>query len=184
MNCDIDLTFPFRPKSLESDLPSLKLTTTNGLKILYLNARSVNMPNKIDEIEHIIHSAKTTIHIIAITETWLNKESEKYVNIQNYSSTFCSRPNKLGGGVAIFIRKEIQNYEITASFSDDRDSFLHINLKFKNKIWNLLCIYRKPNGLIEEIKSFLDTLESFLSNSPNDTLIVGDLNFNLKLIDD
>lgn len=117
MNFDIDLTFPFCPKAVESDLPSLKLTNSNGLKMLYLNARSVNMPNKIDEIEH---STKTTIHIIAITETWLSKESEKYFNIQNYCSTFCSRPNKQGGGVAILIRKEIQNYEITSSFSDDK----------------------------------------------------------------
>lgn len=48
---DIDLSFPFHPKATVSDLTSLKLTKTNGLKILYLNARSVNMPNKIDEIE-------------------------------------------------------------------------------------------------------------------------------------
>lgn len=181
---NIDLSFPFCPKTTVSDLPHLKFNTINGLKILYLNARSVNMPDKIDEIEHIIHSTKTTIHIIAITETWLSKESEKYVSIKNYTPIFCSRPNKPAGGVAIFIRNEIQNFEIATSFSDDRDSILSVHIKFRQKSLNLICIYRKPNGLIDEVKCFLDTLEKFLTDSSKDTLIVGDFNFNLKLKDE
>lgn len=72
-----------------------------SLKILYLNAR--NLTNKTLDIEQIINSTTTRIHILAITETFASKDSSQYINITNYSPVFSSRQTKQGGGVALFV---------------------------------------------------------------------------------
>lgn len=66
---EIDMTLPFSPTIYNlNNLSSLKVNQSNSLKLLYLNARSVK--NKIEDISNIVNNTNTTIHIIAITETW------------------------------------------------------------------------------------------------------------------
>lgn len=50
---EIDLTLPFQPASCDVELHSLHFHNSQSLKLLYLNALSLNSQNKQDEIAHI-----------------------------------------------------------------------------------------------------------------------------------
>lgn len=181
---EIDLTIPFEPTLNDSTIHNLQFSSDQSFKLLYLNARSLNNPNKIDEIEHIVHSTKTTIHVIAITEIWLNDESAKFINIKNYTPIFCCRPTNRAGGVAIFVINQLTNFEIIEKYSNDSDSFLNIKITLKKCFINVICIYRQPNNRLDHIAAFLDKLENCLANTSRNTIVVGDFNFNLNLKND
>lgn len=179
---EIDLSFDFHPNINSTNTSSLKFNTDKSMKILYVNARSLNTGH-IEEIEQTIHLSKSIIHVIAITETWVN-EANKFINIRNYTPNFCSRPNKRGGGVAIFILDHLSDFEIVDSYSNDHDSYLNIKLHFNENFVNLICVYRKPSSNLPNLIFFWDKFESFLRNTSNNTIVVGDFNFNLKLKED
>ena len=68
-------------------------------KILFANARSA--ANKIDMISTI--AVQQSIKCLAVAETWFNDtHSEDFTNFPNYVCFRNDRPNKIGGGVAIW----------------------------------------------------------------------------------
>lgn len=179
---ELDLDFNFHPRIHVTTATSLQFITDTSLKILYVNARSLNTRH-VEEIEQIIHQSKATIHVIAVTETWVSG-ANKFINITNYTPTFCSRPNKRGGGVALFVLDHLSDFEVVDSYSNDHDSYLNIKLHFKQSYVNVLCVYRKPSLLVQHLNFFWEKLESFLKNTSNNTIVVGDFNINLRLKDD
>lgn len=76
-----------------------------GLSILYMNIRSLR--NKLSDLEVTLHLMKTEIDFLVITENWLHPDNQKFYNIQNYKPFFCSRTDKKGGGVAMYVREDI-----------------------------------------------------------------------------
>lgn len=73
--------------------PSKQKISTNSIKLLYLNACSIK--NKMDEVSVCISKFKTTIHILAITETWLRaNDDHKCLNLKNYTAITIGRPKK------------------------------------------------------------------------------------------
>lgn len=173
---DLDLDQHFKPSIQSTDL-AFNFKKSGSLKILYLNSRS--LANKTFEIEQIISSKKAPVHLIAITETWLNEDNCKYVNISNFTPIHSCRPTERGGGVAFYIRSNLQFDEID-SFSDDRNSLLHIKVKINNKYQHIVCVYRQPNTTTALIDEFLSMFYTFiLRKKYRNVLILGDFNFNL-----
>jgi hypothetical protein len=75
-------------------LPSVLLTNANHLL------------NKLDELSLIASAIKPDI--IAITETWLNKDIlDSVCSISSYSVVRKGRQNALGGGVMLYIRNNL-----------------------------------------------------------------------------
>ena len=67
------------------------------VNILHINIRSLK--NKIDSLKYLLASTTETIHIIALSETWLS-ESDFIgtVSLSNYKFAFTNATNKSGIG--------------------------------------------------------------------------------------
>jgi hypothetical protein len=149
-------------------------TSINCNNILYLNARSIRN-EKFDELMSIIAHTPHTIHLICITETWLNPDEEIYYNIPNYNCYFQSR-NKRGGGVSIYVHVSIKS-DIVCKFNDNNDSYLLIKLlnMSRNSVTNIGVIYRAPNS---DIQHFYENITELFKKE--NTIIIGDMNINIQ----
>ncbi|RNA14564.1 RNA-directed DNA polymerase from mobile element jockey [Brachionus plicatilis] len=78
----------------------------NYLKCFETNATS--LVNKLNELQIIINTYVQ--NVIAITETWFNNKSNRSIN--NYTSYIKDRGEMAGGGVALFIRNDVDSCEV------------------------------------------------------------------------
>ncbi|KAJ8039628.1 hypothetical protein HOLleu_13681 [Holothuria leucospilota] len=97
--------------------------------ILHINARS--LPKKIDSVLSFISSVNNyPFSVIVITETWLYKNDYTALyNIPNYTFVCKGRSDKRGGGVGLYIKREL-DFTITdnPNMSNQLESlFVQIN---------------------------------------------------------
>ena len=76
-----------------------------NLTIMQWNSRSIK-----NKFEEFVDAVSTTYpHIVAIQESHL-KNKDKLPNIQNYNIHRKDRPGDRGGGLILFVRKDIKYY--------------------------------------------------------------------------
>ena len=80
----------------------------NSLKCLCLNARSIK--NTFLELEADINNKG--YDIVGITETWLGEEDGEEYNLEGYKLIRKDRIGKRGGGVALYVKDNLNVYEI------------------------------------------------------------------------
>ena len=145
-----------------------------GLHLLHININS--LLSKIDELRSII--SKTNPAILGVTETKLdNSIQDSEIHIENYVLIRCDR-NRNGGGVACYVRNDINFNHKTVFSSEIENIFIDIILP-KSKPFTVGIFYRPPNKY-----NFLDLInEDFnkLNTENNDIFILGDMNINLFL---
>lgn len=110
------------------------------LKCIYTNATS--LVNKWDEFNSLVQ-ANDFPHIIMITETWFNSMSIKHLS--NYSLFNRDREELIGGGVAIYVRNDIDAYEANDFCFSQRcteQAWCYIHIGTEKVL--LGCIYRPP----------------------------------------
>jgi hypothetical protein len=88
-----------------------------SLRLLYTNATSLS--NKWDEFISLIQYSHFP-HILLITETWFNIKS--ITSVDNYSLFFKNREQIKGGGVAVYVRNDIESFEIIEKGFDNLQS--------------------------------------------------------------
>lgn len=159
------------------DFQSVNFYDNRSLKILYLNARSLR--NKRHPLEYILRELNYMVDLIIITETWF-KNDEPEFKIPNFMGYFANRPNKTGGGVAIFINKRVK-YDSSKirTFSNDMHSYVSVVIKCSDKLHKIIGFYRPPSMNDEELNDFYDILGSVMSNSEIHTELFGDFHFNI-----
>lgn len=174
---EINIPLPDTKSTSIVDINNVVFDKHETLKILYLNARSIN--NKNEEIYSIIKNTKHEIHIISITETWMKPENVNFFNFDGYSTLFSCRPTKTGGGAAIFIKNCI-NYEIIHNYSDNLNSYICAKIIFKNQNWLITNIYRAPYNNTENISTFFTEFNNILEKLQSTrSIITGDFNINI-----
>lgn len=175
-NDNNEYTISVQPQiSTKICLSDIQFKNNKSLKILYLNARSIQ--NKTEELQFII-TQTVDFDIVVITEHWLNDTTVNYFLMENYVNVFACRPNRIGGGSAILIKKNIKHKTIF-KFSDDNNSFtcVQIETSSKEKI-NISSIYRNTIYTNLAIQTFFQQLSDFLDVTTNtETIIIGDFNF-------
>ena len=106
-----------------------------GFHCAHLNSRSLF--NKLDIVSQMLHYTNLKLHILGISETWLNGQIiDNFVNIEGYDLLRLDRtwaePNsntvKRGGGVSLYIRN-------TLSWKDDKVKFLNRSENFLEIQW-------------------------------------------------
>ena len=83
---------------------------SSNFSLVHFNCRS--MARNFDKLKDSVKGLDFPFDVIAVSETWLkdNDTSSSY-SIDGYSSFQCSRLNKTGGGVALYINETLQpNY--------------------------------------------------------------------------
>lgn len=172
---EIDLSLPFEPivHTLD-DIKQIQFDKQNSLKLLYLNARSIS--NKIEDLNKLLTTINETVHLIAISESWL-KDDSSCLNINNYNVVSVTRSgSRVGGGVVLLIHHSITNYDCIYTYSDEFLSILSVKLIITNREHIVSVIYNPPN----RGQQFIEVLETFMNSQKNkNSIIIGDVNINL-----
>ena len=149
----------------------------NQFSLLHFNIRSIR--NKHDDLCHYLDSLNTTFSVIGLTETWLTDNCPETYDIPTHCLITKNRKTKTGGGVGLYITKNI-SFKVRDDlgiFCEEIFESICVELKLndKNKVL-IAVIYRPPNN---KINDFTDSLESFLININKENkkcYLMGDFN--------
>ena len=123
--------------------------------------------------------------IIGVSETWLTPTNIAQCELDNYKLITCNRINRQGGGVALYIRNNIDFVELTdLGINDDNIcqslfiEFLISNHKVVYYVTDI--IYRPPNADVIFFNDYLDKTFNYLNKSNKlISYLMGDFNINL-----
>lgn len=170
------------PKNLiQIPLNSQLEVETKGLKVILINARSVN--NKAESISEYITERK--VDVCCITETWLKEDDDINTIVcgnltpPGYSLLHTARKGKQGGGVAIVHRSSLKVIKQTVNVFE---SFEHIEvlLQTGSDYVRLAVVYRPPSS---SKSKFTEDFTTYLENhalSSGKLLILGDFNIHIE----
>lgn len=144
--------------------------------VLHINARSAC--NKTDHIVYFLSEFTSQFDIIMLTETWYNNDSNM-LHLTDYNNYFINRPNKRGGGVAIYV-KGCYKYNIVPEFSVITTDFEILTLKYNLAV--LSVVYKPPNGNSSQFVQFFERFLEYV-NKNNFRLICGG-DFNINILED
>ena len=115
--------------------------------------------------------------VLVFTETWLSPQlANDEILINNFEPPYRKdRDNRLGGGVAIYVRSGMQSKQRTDLIHGDIEA-LCIEVTIKHKKLLICGIYRPPNSN----NNYYDLIENKFDNLSNistkDLIILGDFN--------
>ena len=149
----------------------------NNLKIAHLNVHCLEP--KTDQIQHYL--CKYDIDILALSETFLNDNiTDSHVSIDGYKLFRKDRVDRIGGGVAFYVRNGIEvTPEDTLNNSQIEALFLSLKCPTRSP-FIICCMYRPPNSSSVYYDQMLELIDASL-NITEDIILMGDLNFNYVL---
>ncbi|XP_055616637.1 uncharacterized protein LOC129762427 [Toxorhynchites rutilus septentrionalis] len=151
-----------------------KIATRFPLKILQINIRGMNNPNKFDSIKEFLNRYVGVIAVLVVGETWVQSERTNLFKINGYKSFFSCRPECSGGGLAVYVREAIVFDEL-GNVHANGFHHVHLRLDASGTPFHIHAIYRPPSF---DSSVFFRNLESLLSASKANQfhVIVGDIN--------
>ena len=157
-----------------------KSKPTNAFSCIHMNSRS--LLNNFDNIIEFLSSVKLHPTVLCVTETWFQEHAvHPLCNIDGYKFEGISRLTRRGGGVGVFINKNVQyirRLDLEQNDSCIESVFVEI---YNNNNPGIIVgsIYRPPD---QSVDIFLDRLLSVFSIVNREKKImyfVGDYNINL-----
>ena len=150
--------------------------------MLHLNIRSINA--NFENFKNLLEESKYIFNVICLSETW-STDKDFYENslyhLDNYNAIHFQRNvNKRGGGVLIYLKKEL-TYKIrdNLSNSDCNGEFLTIEIINKfSKNYIITCCYRPPNGKVKNFNNHLNKIFDKAKCEKKGFFILGDVNLN------
>ena len=142
--------------------------------VLYENIRSLN--NKMNDVTGQVEEEMQNgiiLHIIGITESWLNDNNVSQIKLKDYSTAHSLRKAGRGGGSTFFVHSSLDfnpSTDILLDMDFEGSNILLINIK-KIKI-KLLIIYRESKTNLQKFYKILDDILQKNSN----LILMGDLN--------
>ena len=128
----------------------------------HINARSLNIEDKFDEICCLVHNVN--LDILAVSETWLNDSiSSDSLNIQGFAPIIrLDRQNgRRAGGVALYISSSIA-YRRRLDLENCEFELLFVEFKICNTNFVCAVCYRPPNYSAIMNSAFLTHLQNCL----------------------
>ena len=165
-------------EEINKEVPLLE----SKLNILHLNIRSCN--TKFDELIAFLEMVKMKFSIVVLSETWI-KDSSDHINLPGFVSYHSIRQGiRRGGGVSIFIDKNIDSTDLPNFFvNNEAFDCAGIRATVGKEVINIIGVYRPPRSsdgyqTLDRFNSmFPDLLQTLAPNQRN--LIVGDFNVDL-----
>ena len=153
-----------------------------NLKYGLINIQSVG--NKTIKIRNLI--SELELDVLLLSETWLQgniSDSSRIKEMKPCTHNFyhIPRKNRGGGGVGAVVSKSFSSVTIKNELVFESFEYIDLELKRKNKVLEVILLYRPPNSskrkFIEEFSTLLEMV-----NDISKTIISGD--FNLWMDDD
>ncbi len=166
----------------EFNLNVANTKTATQFSIYHCNIRSAT--KNANNLSNMMQSLNQQFDIVALTETWLNKNNSEIVGFHNYNHVCKYRENRIGGGVSILLKHTIQYHELS-EFSLLNETiecvFVEIEMLKKNVI--IGCVYRPPNSNLSQFNDELSCMLDKLTKSGRHVYLVGDYNIDLLKAD-
>ena len=145
------------------------------ISFLLINARSLKKHS--EELEALVYSLESPPNIVAVTETWLDKEDdEKLYKLSGYNVV--SKPRPTRGGRILF--QSLKEVKIIKVLDCSIDESLMLELKIRGNKVIFLVIYNPPgNNKLEFIEKLDEVLES-LQYLNCEVIVCGDINIDIK----
>ena len=168
--------------TLINNLGKSRRTEGRTLSLLHINCRSIL--SKLTEIREL--ATDLQVAILALSETWLNNETNQFVNIPGYVFVSNNRKGEPGGGVGLLIRNDLkfQLYNPLCSTEPSTFESLFIRLKLKNSSLIIGVIYRPPGQALKEFNEEIDDMLSSFKKTTTGVILLGDFNINLLKVND
>ena len=151
-----------------------------ALNILHINCRSIK--RNFGSLTNFINLFSSHLTAIAVTETWLTESLNDVYSIPGYNFFANSRTMKLGGGVGLYVKKNLSckiRPDLCRMSSYIECIFLECQ-QVNMKSFIIGSIYRPPNSDISQFNSDLLTILNDLTKSKHKlAFLAGDFNLNL-----
>ncbi|KAJ8031441.1 hypothetical protein HOLleu_24631 [Holothuria leucospilota] len=151
-----------------------KFDSEKGLSIIHFNCRSLYA--NFSSLETYLNELNLKFDIIAISETWLNLDSNTALyELDGYDMFHVDRSNRRGGGVAVYVKNSLAYKVIDKMCTEINDvlEFVSIEICVKNKKNVIVsCLYRQPGSSTETLT---DHIEKMYRNKKSDIYLCGDL---------
>ncbi len=153
----------------------------DNINCILINSRS--LANKIDEFQDVLNGIyyNMCFDFVFVTETWVCREDvEAYgalLHHDKYDLHFFCRANKRGGGVLVYVNKNIMAIPLNLPEKFSDIELICLDVKIHSKNHRLGCLYRPPNTDVlfdENVMACLNYL--FLDFTKGTSVLVGDLN--------
>ena len=104
-------------------------------------------------------SSSNCLPFIAITETWLKSYvHDAQISIKNYHTHRCDRSTRVGGGVLLYIHRDLH---ITNTESLDKDSCQLLMCTSEPAKIIICVLYRSPSAPLTDFKACLDAVHEY-----------------------
>ena len=153
-----------------------------NFSLFHWNARSLN--KNFESFELLLSSLQHfPFSAIGITETWLHHNSPDLFNIDNYKLFRSDRKNGRGGGVALYMYKQLHvKIRTDIHIEGCEDLFVEIkNVKHKNQIVGV--IYRPPGNIVDGFLDKLDECLDIITHENKEVYLMGDYNIDMSKTD-
>ena len=185
---NLNLDTSFNTNSIKCDyyLPSEFKNQTKNIdgqekfSLLHLNIRSIS--NKFDSFKNLIDTPNLPFQIIELTETWLNENNMDCFNLENYEYLGSSRTTKKGGGVGLYILKQLEfksRDDLTKNIENIIETKFTEITNNNGKNFIIGVIYRPPNSNFETFKNTMNTILEKIDKENKICYLMGDFNINL-----
>ena len=155
-----------------------------GLKIFHQNVRGLHCFGKIEQLRLLMDETRKEIQIFGVTETHLNGDiADEEVSIPGYRLERKDRAKGSGGGVAIYMRDDLQvhrRYDLEVNGIECL--WIEIMIK-KSKPILLSIIYRPPDTskyLDSEFETKFEQILNLVLAEGKEVILTGDLNCNYQ----
>ena len=161
--------------------------TSSTLHVGLLNARSAKQQSTSGEIHDLI--ADIGLHVLVITETWLRKGDLDSVACgemtpDGFKLQHLPRANKRGGGLAIIHTSALQVSSMRSITCASFEGF-SLTITSSGSTVCLVAIYRPPqNSIPEYLNDFTDLIESIITSTATELLVIGDFNIHWTAAND
>ena len=145
--------------------------------IVHFNIRSFRA--NYDEFSVFLNSLAIQPSIIILSETWFSEDFTDHIN--GYKGFHSFRLDRVGGGISIFVRSELNASSIDfITKCDNNIEVCGANVQLNNSFYlNIFGIYRPPSGNLLEFNDYISNniLNKYSANSH--VIMGGDFNLNL-----
>ena len=154
-------------------------TSPDYFSFFHVNCRSLQ--SKLSDLQILLKSCDP--RIIALTETWLNKDSAESVMLREYEFIYKCREGKRGGGIGLFLDRRIRFENLDVGFKNlavTTFEFLFVSIECeKAKDLVIGVIYKHPNIDIRIFTRELGQLLAVLNYKNRNIFLMGDFNINI-----
>ena len=148
-------------------------------KLVILNINIRSFFKNIDNTIAFLQSLACDPDILVLTETWLDRDSVEFANIDGYEGFHTLRDGR-SGGVSVFCSKTLKCKQLAKfSISNAEIESCCVQISLPNDKLNIIAIYRPHIGTLE---GFTEIIESIIHDNilaKQKLCLAGDFNLNL-----